>query len=611
MLWGVNGHPLVSYPGVTIDQQLGFIRDLGMKSYRVDIGRPDQIPGLARLVKAGKSHGVEILPVVVPALDLDRESPEQLYAKAHALAVALVSRFKDEIRVWELGNELENYAILKPCEMQDDGVQYNCAWGPAGGVTPLEYYGPRWAKVSGVLKGLSDGTTSVDPTIRKAMGTAGWGHLGAFTRMQQDGIRWDISVWHMYGQDPEWAFKFLSGFKRPIWVTEFNNASGGYRSALEQADGLLRSMIRLRQLHRTYNVEAAHLYELMDESYWAPSFEAFMGLVGLDKKDNNQWMPGARKPAYSAVKALIANRPSPADTASDCHLNPFNKLDSIVSMQVSYIYCLALQRPVDGWGFKDWSNALGKGLKPVELLQSTISSAEAQTKHGLAALDDGAFIDRVYNLLLARAPTERESASYLAGLLDKSVARPGLIAALINSGEFRDRHSLLFPIGSDLVPPSAPKTSALPKNSFAVEQRRSCDLAAFDATDRRRESQVAYAFCLVLGRAGDPEVLKLWSDYRREALVSSMLPLMLTSPEFRDRHGVPGLRTSDFVALLYRFLLDREPDPRGQSDYVAQIEAGNLPRSELAARLVASAEFASRHPLLVAAAPSPAQPPPN
>ena len=31
---------------------------------------------------------------------------------------------------------METYAILKPCERQDDGVQYNCAWGLAGGVKP-------------------------------------------------------------------------------------------------------------------------------------------------------------------------------------------------------------------------------------------------------------------------------------------------------------------------------------------------------------------------------------------------------------------------------------------------------------------------------------------
>ena len=31
--------------------------------------------------------------------------------------------------------------------------------------------------------------------------------LKELARMAQDGIRWDISVWHMYGSDPEWAFR--------------------------------------------------------------------------------------------------------------------------------------------------------------------------------------------------------------------------------------------------------------------------------------------------------------------------------------------------------------------------------------------------------------------
>lgn len=61
-------------------------------------------------------------------------------------------------------------------------------------------------------------------------------HTGAFTRMQRDGIQWDISVWHMHGQDPGWAFKILAAFNRPIWVTESNHPRGGQRAVPEQAD---------------------------------------------------------------------------------------------------------------------------------------------------------------------------------------------------------------------------------------------------------------------------------------------------------------------------------------------------------------------------------------
>ena len=301
LMWGVNGHPFTAYPGVTIGQQLDYIQDLGLKSYRVNLRGADE---LATLLEKAKTRGITLLPVFTPPFDLDKETPETLYKMAYGLAFTFVSRFKDDVRVWELGNEMENYAIIKPCEMQDDGVQYNCAWGPAGGVGPLDYYGPRWAKVSAVLKGLSEGTAAADPAALKAMGTAGWGHTGAFARMEQDGIKWDISVWHMYGEDPEWAFKSIAAFKRPIWVTEFNHPGGSSKSAQEQAEGFKRWMKRLRELAPLYRVEAAHIYELMDETYWAPNFEAYMGLVTLEK-DGDGWRPGAPKPAYEAVKGMV------------------------------------------------------------------------------------------------------------------------------------------------------------------------------------------------------------------------------------------------------------------------------------------------------------------
>jgi hypothetical protein len=448
LMWGANGHPLVSYPGTTFEQQLDYLKELGMTSYRVDISRLDQAGRLARLVQLAKARGIEILPVVMPALDLDKLGADELYAKAHALATALVGRFKDDIRVWELGNELENYAIIKACEMQDDGVQYNCAWGPAGGVGPLEYYGPRWRKVSAVLKGLSEGTTAVDPAIRKAMGTAGWGHLGAFTRMEQDGIRWDISVWHMYGSDPAWAFKALAGFKRPIWVTEFNHPLGGQRSAAAQADGLVRAMTRLRQLQHAYDVQAAHVYELMDETYWAPSFEASMGLVALVKDENGRWTPGERKPAFAAVKRMISGPAGVTAGPDDCHLNPRNRLSSPAGMVVSYSYCLVLGRPVDGQGFEDWKRALERGAPVGGVLAALLQSDEAAARHRVSITADADYVRWLYRTLLGRDPDGAGLASYTSALAAGTMRRADVLASIVGSAELRTRHPLLFPTAS-------------------------------------------------------------------------------------------------------------------------------------------------------------------
>jgi hypothetical protein len=89
-------------------------------------------------------------------------------------------------------------------------------------------------------------------------------------------------------------------------VTELNHPEGSTKSAEDQAAGLKRAIERLRVLAPLYRVEAAHIYELLDEPYWAPSYEANMGLVTVEK-DGESWKPGAPKPAYEAVKAALSS----------------------------------------------------------------------------------------------------------------------------------------------------------------------------------------------------------------------------------------------------------------------------------------------------------------
>jgi Glycosyl hydrolase catalytic core len=305
LMWGASGHPLSAYPGIPVAEQLDYLHELGLKSYRVNVNDVAALPALADLVQQAKARGIEILPVLTPPVDLANQTADELFAKSYGFATSIVAALQKDVRTWELGNELENFAIILPCEKKDDGTQYNCAWGPAGGTEPLDYYGPRWQKVSAVLKGLSDATRAVDPSLAIAMGTSGWGHTGAFERMKADGIVWDITVWHMYGDDPEPAFKKLAAFDRPIWVTEFNNANGSSNGEPAQAAGLRQMIVRLRELQKPYRVEAAHIYELIDETYWAPSFEAVMGLVRLDKAGKDTWATGGRKAAYETVKSLL------------------------------------------------------------------------------------------------------------------------------------------------------------------------------------------------------------------------------------------------------------------------------------------------------------------
>lgn len=304
LIWGVNGHPFTAHPGISWEQQLDLVKQLGARQYRVNLGGATTPADLQRLVTLAEARGLQILPIISPPVSLETETAEVIRARSFDYAKQFAAAFKGRMPVWELGNELEVYAIIQPCEMQDNGVQYPCAWGPAGGVGPLEYYGPRWVKVSAALKGLSEGVSAADPGALKAMGTAGWGHTGAFDRMKADGIAWDISVWHDYDKDNAWAMEKLAAFGKPIWITEFNHPLGSTDGEAAQAAGLQERIVRYRSYRERYNVQAAHVYELLDEPYWT-GFESVMGLYRVGRNASGQWATTGPKPAFTTMQDLI------------------------------------------------------------------------------------------------------------------------------------------------------------------------------------------------------------------------------------------------------------------------------------------------------------------
>lgn len=211
--------------------------------------------------------------------------------------------------VWELGNELENFALLQPCETRDDGRPYPCEWGTASGDGPLHYYGPRWEKVSAVLRGLSDGVQAGNPNALRAMGTAGWGHTGAFDRMAEDGIEWDISVWHQYAGDNSRQLERVAAHGRPIWVTELNGANGSHESNATNVERLQPLLDWYVANAARYDVRAVFIYELFDEPYW-DNFEGDMGLFYLDQSPYGfDWVPGAIKPAGELFQRYTGQNP--------------------------------------------------------------------------------------------------------------------------------------------------------------------------------------------------------------------------------------------------------------------------------------------------------------
>lgn len=610
-VWGINGHPFNAYPGVSAEQQLDYVKDLGLTSYRVDILTVDQIPAMRRLFEAAKARGITLLPVITPPFDLERATAQDLRRHSYDLAYAIVSPFKGEIAVWELGNELENFAIIKACERRDDGGVYNCNFGPAGGKSSLDYYGPRWEKVSAVLRGLSEGSRAADPAIRRAIGTAGWGHIGAFERLQNDAIPFEISIWHQYGPDPEWGFKALAAYGRPIWLTEFNHPFGSQKGAVDQAAGLKALVARLRQLRRAYNVEAAYIYQLMDETYWAPDYEAYMGLVELVKDEKGQWKPGSPKPAYEAIKAAIAEdmsrdtiaaasgapqtaaAPPPLAIERRCSLEGNSPAEGAgpVRSVIEYAYCLTLDREADGYGIQSWTDRLREGTSLENILVELIHSEEFAQTHAIARMSNAEYVEFLNNLLLDRPMQAEKRDRAVHDIETLPLSRADYQRRIINSDEFRSLHKIL----AQPLPRLTPLAGAKP------EVRRICELKPPQPTNTN-SALIKYSYCLVLGRDAEASGLNAWTQSMAMGLtIDGLILALLNSSEFREKYATRRLDNDDFVTLMYRLLLNREPTAPERDSYVSELAAGRMDRTSVAKSFVASDEFHAKQSVLFVA----------
>jgi hypothetical protein len=203
-------------------------------------------------------------------------------------------------------------------------------------------------------------------------------------------------------------------------------------------------MTRLRELQAAYQIEAAHVYELMDEPYWAPSFEADMGLVRVIRQNTNGWQAVGPKPAYETVKQLIRGEDPTPDNSRSCDLNSYARLVSVPSAQIAYSYCLVVGRPADGGGSLGWARSLQEGMTISEMLVRMLDSDELKEKYALFGLSNAQFVALMYRLLLDRDPDGGGLANYVAQLEDGSATRTDINRRIIGSDEFRSKHPILF-----------------------------------------------------------------------------------------------------------------------------------------------------------------------
>lgn len=210
-------------------------------------------------------QGLRTPVLTAPVLDTESST----YHGAYTAAFNLAQRFRGAVPVWELGNEANTFIFRDKAAFDDNS-------------DPVKFQRDgRYPRVLALFRGLHDGVRDADETTRIAVGDSGGCNYGFTQALYNDGLRWDITVVHLYdfwgepdnrgtsgahcalGDDMLWHH---TQYNKPIWITEFNYTPATQsKNKDEMSSGIQKMMNRSDKLWSKYDIEAADVYELCDE----------------------------------------------------------------------------------------------------------------------------------------------------------------------------------------------------------------------------------------------------------------------------------------------------------------------------------------------------------
>ncbi len=123
---------------------------------------------------------------------------------------------------------------------------------------------------------------------------------------------------------------------------------------------------------------------------------------------------------------------------------------------------------------------------------------------------------------------------------------------------------------------------------------------------------VTLAYQIILNRMPDPDGFRHSLSGLKSGSItrSEIIRNMFFSEEYKDsinrslpeeRTNIDQINDEDFVRLLYRLILKREPDPDGFEHFVREIKNGRVPRSGIVDEIIQSSEYVGKNipPLVI------------
>jgi len=279
LVFGVNTHH--GADAATNAKVANVMKERNLKSSRMDLIAGDQTAFRDQVQKI-RANGGRVEAVLLNSWQWDTNCKPDLASveqDSYNQTAAFVDQVKDLVQDFEMLNEVQ----LRPDIKQE--VPFNSA-----GSNAAPYQGkPCVATMTAVLRGMSraihdEGAKSGLP-LRAILGVVGR-DFGFLAHMQQQGVQWDVTGYHVYPRyehnsllSDRWfgaggPLAQLAAFGKPIHINEFDcgeiyDAKYENQAGMANTEKCLRSLAKhLTDLRsqKVADVESIHIYELLDES---------------------------------------------------------------------------------------------------------------------------------------------------------------------------------------------------------------------------------------------------------------------------------------------------------------------------------------------------------
>ena len=241
------------------------------------------------------------------------------------------------------------------------------------------------------------------------------------------------------------------------------------------------------------------------------------------------------------VKTEVKLKPGDATASATATISVAGTAPTAAESYVRRAYNLILNRTeIEPEGLAHWTNALNNGTSAGEIVKEFFRSEEFKSR-GLSVEET---VRICYKTMLDREPGRDEIANW-AAMLNDGYSTTKLVAEFVSSAEFKD---------------------------LCADYGLSAGAIAMDARDQNSNITrfVARCYDLALERAPDEDGLNEWCEH---LLTQDLTPERVAfgfvfSDEAKDR----GLSDEAFITMLYKLMLDREPDADGLENWVSALQ---------------------------------------